>query len=91
MADKTLTAGPLKPVGAIQPRPALSPAAARARRARGRRRAGLITVRVEVEEFSTIAALLDRHRLTEQTSRRREIVGAALSEIIAEWTAKNSF
>jgi hypothetical protein len=84
---------PCLPVGALQHRGGqarpLSTAAVRARRSRLRRKIGKIVVPIEIAEFEVLGALLDRRRLTEEGSRSRAIVGAALAQIVAEWAAKN--
>jgi hypothetical protein len=64
-------------------------AAARARRGRQRRKSGIIVVPVAIEEFSTVEALIDARRVSEEGSRKREVVGAALAQIIEEWATEN--
>jgi hypothetical protein len=88
-----VTAAPLPPLGALQPRSAQprprSTAAVRSRRCRDRRKSGITIVQIEIAEFEVLGALIDRHRLTEGGSRQREVVGAALARIIQEWTMRN--
>jgi hypothetical protein len=64
--------------------------AQRAARHRQRRKEGVEIFPIEVDSFSTIAALIDRRRVTEQQSRDRRAIATALGQIVAEWVSKNS-
>jgi hypothetical protein len=66
-------------------------AAARAARHRQRRRTGLRIIPIEVDEFITLNALLDRGILTETEALDRKAVARAPEKIVAAWVSKNLF
>jgi hypothetical protein len=64
-----------------------SSAALRARRLRQRRRLGLRVFAIELDEFRTIDALIDRGVITEDEGLDPGAVSRALEKIIADLTA----
>lgn len=63
-------------------------AAVRQRRARARRKAGLVPISLEIEENAIAEALIASGRLTEAESARRELVGRELAAVVADWAAR---
>jgi hypothetical protein len=66
-----------------------SPAALRQHRCRARRRRGVAVLRIEVDEFRLVDALLASNRISENESRRRSLVekatGRLLEDVISRW------
>lgn len=66
-------------------RPLPSPAAARARRSRWRRRNGLVPRTIDVDEHGLAEALILSGRLTEQEALQPELVERELSALVADF------
>ena len=65
-----------------------SPAAQRQHRCRARRRRGLALLRVEVDEFRLVDALLWAGRLSEDESRRPPLVEAAVAQVLKDFIVR---
>jgi hypothetical protein len=65
-----------------------SAAAARQHRCRARRRRGVALLRVEVDEFRLVDALLWAGRLNEAESRRRSLVEAAVAQVLKDFIVR---
>jgi hypothetical protein len=64
------------------------PAAARARRARWRRRHGLVPRRINVDEHALAEALILSGRLTEQQALRPELIERELAALVADFIGR---
>jgi hypothetical protein len=62
--------------------------AVRARRYRDRRRAGRISLRIDVLETAVIEALIASGRLTEGEALRRASIERELAQVVADWAQR---
>jgi hypothetical protein len=63
-------------------------AALRMRRTRARQRRGLISVRLDVDEYRIAAALVAHGKLTEEQALRPGLVGRELEQLIRDYCVR---
>jgi hypothetical protein len=65
-----------------------APAAVRARKARWRRRSGLVSLSVELHEHKLAEALIASGRLSPEQALQRDLVARELGRLVDDWCAR---